>query len=430
MTQPGRLPDLHPKSLKNLYLQRYAWPGPLLSGEPIKGTNIIVVIPCYNEPHVLESLASLFKCEAPDCIVEIIVVLNHSEDDTEKIKKTNRQTLESIKKWLTIHKRNGFVFHIINAFDLPKKHAGVGLARKIGMDEAVRRFEYINNKDGIIACLDADCLCNPSYLKEVYNYYKITPNVNSASVYFEHPLEGDLDDSVYEGIINYELHLRFYKNALRFAEFPQSFHAIGSCITVTSAAYQKQGGMNKRKAGEDFYFLQKIFQLGNIHNINSTCVFPSPRPSDRVPFGTGKAVNDILISKKQDYTTYNPKTFKDLKKLIELVTHLYEYKDEKTFLDCLPESIRRYINQINFLDNLLKIKKNSSSKHQFQKSFYNWFNGFHALKYVHFARDNYYEETEILEATNWILNKFTDCHSPIKNKKEALFQMRQLDRLH
>ena len=36
---------------------------------------------------------------------------------------------------------------------------GVGLARKTGMDEAVRRFNAINNPEGIILNLDADCTC-------------------------------------------------------------------------------------------------------------------------------------------------------------------------------------------------------------------------------------------------------------------------------
>ena len=429
MTRPGKFQDLPPKLLKNLYLQRYAWPGSLISDKPKAGTKIIVVIPCYNEPNVLESLESLYNCESPDCTVEVITVVNHAENESNDIKKYNSNTFNSIKTWIKTHSKNGLSFYVIKAFNLPKKQAGVGLARKIGMDEAVRRFEFIHDKKGILVCYDADCLCSPNYLKEIYQFYKTTPETNAALVYFEHPLEGNFDDAVYAGIVNYELHLRYYKNALRFANFPYCVHTIGSCITVTSEAYQKQGGMNKRKAGEDFYFLQKIFPLGNIHTINSTTVFPSPRLSDRVPFGTGKAINDFLKTEKNNYYTYNPKTFVDLGLFIEKVPTLNKEKVPVSIINELPLSIQNYLDNIHFQDHLSKIKKNCSSESQFVKSFYNWFNGFIALKYVHFARDNYYQDIGILDAVNWILNELTKHQLPVRNKRKALKYMRSLDRL-
>jgi GT2 family glycosyltransferase len=422
--------DSLPDQLKNTYLERYAWPGPILQEEPHKNTKIIVVIPCFNEPDLLESLTSLFNCTPTECHVEVIVVVNHGEDETEDIKEINISTLESIEKWVERHHRNDLTFFTINALDLPKKQAGVGLARKIGMDEAVRRFDFLNLKKGIIVCFDADCHCSPNYLQEIYQFYLTTPKANAALVYFEHLLEGKFDDDVYSGIINYELHLRYYKNALRFAHLPYQFHTVGSCITVSSEAYQKQGGMNRRKAGEDFYFLQKIFALGHIYNINSATVFPSPRPSDRVPFGTGKAINDLLNAGDTTYLTYNPQTFIDLRSLIDKVPKLYQKNKIESIVDELPLSIQNYLNEINYHVHILKIKKNCSSESQFIKSFYNWFNAFMTLKYVHFARDRYYNETGILEAANWILKELNEVEAPIKSKKIALMHLRDLDRLN
>lgn len=429
MIRSGKLPDLLPEKLQNLYLQRYAWPGPLILDEPKTDTKIIVIIPCFNELNVLESLESIFNCESPLCNVEVIVVVNHAENETNDIKEYNQYTIKTIEKWIKNHIRKDLSFYAIRGFDLPGKQAGVGLARKIGMDEAVRRFEFLNNKKGILVCFDADCHCSQNYLNEVYQFYKTTPETNAALVYFEHPLEGELDNRVYDGIINYELHLRYYKNAIQFTNYPYCFHTIGSCITVTSEVYQKQGGMNKRKAGEDFYFLQKIFPLGNIFTINSTTVFPSPRPSNRVPFGTGRAISDILQSHETNYLTYNPKTFIDLRSLFEKVSILYREKDSESIVNELPLSIKEFLREIHFKSHLSHIKKNCSSESKFLKSFYNWFNGFIILKYVHFARDNHYLETDILDAVNWILIKFTDYKLRIKNKKEALMYMRDLDRL-
>ena len=75
-------------------------------------------------------------------------------------------------------------------------------------------------------------------------------------------------------IAAYELHLRYYTHGLRFSNLPYSFQTVGSAMAVRCSAYQKQGGMNKRKAGEDFYFIQKIIALGGYSELNSTTVFP------------------------------------------------------------------------------------------------------------------------------------------------------------
>ena len=414
--------------MKNLYLERYAWPGPRLVKEPPFNTKLIVVIPCFNEPQILATLDSLYSCETPECHVEIIIVLNHAENSPEEIKTFNHFTLNAIEEWIKVHTKESISFLLIKAFDLPKKISGVGLARKIGMDEAVRRFEKLHDKKGVIVCIDADCRCDANYLLEIYQFYKAHPEANVALVHFEHPLKGELNPDIYEGITNYELHLRYYKNALEFAQFPFSYHTIGSCITVTSDAYQKQNGMNKRKAGEDFYFLQKLFPLGNIYNINTTTVYPSPRASDRVPFGTGKAINNYLQNKDQDYFTYNPKTFYDLKTFLGKLKYIYEQKKIESALNELPLSIKRFLPTIDFINNVLKIKENSSSFYHFTKAFYQWFNGFAVLKYVHFARDNFYEDINILEAVNLILSDKSEGNIHVNDKRNALELLRAIDK--
>jgi len=414
--------------VNNFYLARYAWPGPILKDEPAPGTNIIVVIPCFNEPNVLRSLQSLSLCDSPDCHVEIIIVVNHSEDASDDIKTVNLTTIENIEQWIDRNKKPHLIYHVIPAFDLPKKAAGVGLARKIGMDEAVRRFEILGNKKGVIACFDADCLCSSNYLVEIQKLYQKYPNAHVGLVHFEHPLEEELQSEIYHGIINYELHLRYFKNALRFTQFPHSYHTIGSCITVTAEVYQKQNGMNKRKAGEDFYFLQKVFPLGNVYCINTATVYPSPRPSDRVPFGTGKAITDYLQNKNPTYLTYNLKSFIDLKKFIQIVPDLFGQLDMESIISRMPLSIKKFLPQIDFENNLGKIRSNCTTTKQFIKAFYQWFNGFSVLKYVHFARDNFYENIEILEATNWLLEQLSLTQSKISDKRKALEILRDFDR--
>ncbi|MEZ4848575.1 MAG: hypothetical protein R3B93_08135 [Bacteroidia bacterium] len=72
-----------------------------------------------------------------------------------------------------------------------------------------------------------------------------------------------------------------------------AFHCVGSSMAVRSIAYQKRGGMNRRKAGEDFYFLQKFIAEGTLAELSTTKVIPSPRASEKVPFGTGRAIKKL-----------------------------------------------------------------------------------------------------------------------------------------
>lgn len=90
--------------------------------------------------------------------------------------------------------------------------------------------------------------------------------------------------------MKYELYLRYYRLALEYTGHPHAYHCIGSAFAVRTLDYVAQGGMNKRQAGEDFYFLQKLIATGRYATLQSTQVYPSPRFSGRTPFGTGQAV--------------------------------------------------------------------------------------------------------------------------------------------
>ena len=165
------------------------------------------------------------------------------------------------------------------------------------MDLALERFKKIGY-NGIIAGLDADTTVAENYLYEI-NHFFINTNNQAASIHFEHPINGyDYNQFNYEQIIYYELHLRYYKNALQYLELPFAFHTIGSAFALTAKAYARQGGMNRRKAGEDFYFINKLIKGEKFGEINKTMVVPSPRISERVPFGTGRAILDASKNKK------------------------------------------------------------------------------------------------------------------------------------
>ncbi|MEL7002511.1 MAG: glycosyltransferase family 2 protein, partial [Bacteroidota bacterium] len=196
---------------------------------------------------------------------------------------------------------------------------------------------------------------------------------------------------------------------------------------VKSWAYQKQGGMPKRKAGEDFHFINKIIPLGHFGEINSTRVIPSPRVSDRVPFGTGKAVKDWLSS--QELKTYNPRIFEDLAELLSSVNDVYnKNKDARErWYSILPKSIKGYLNDISYKSQVERLNKNSTSLPTFKKHFFHWFDAFQCMKFIHYARDNFYANVPINEAAKWLLNNDSEEDTDLNNK-ELLTKLRSLDR--
>ncbi len=405
----------------NYYLNRFSVREQLIDKSPKEDLGLIVVIPCSNEPDLISSLKSLKNCKRPKCSVEVIVIINASEIASEGILKQNKITYSLANEWIVSNQTEGLKYFLIEENELPKKHAGVGLARKIGMDEAVRRFEVINKPKGVIVCFDADSNCDENYLVEIEKHFNINPKTPACSIHFEHPIEGDeYPQEIYSGIIQYELHLRYYKNGLTYAELPYAFHTIGSSMAVRSNTYQKQNGMNKRKAGEDFYFLQKLIPLGGFTEIKTTKVIPSPRVSDRVPFGTGRAMQEWVNDGKKELSTYNVQSFKDLRQFVEVVPELYR-NDEVI----ISKTISTFLTEIDYKENLPKIRENSTSEEHFTKLFFNWFNAFKVLKYVHFARDYFYPNQPVFEASNDLLELVGEKDQ--SDLKPLLIKYRELD---
>ena len=395
-----------------------------IEAPPEANTGLIIVIPCCNEPDLLLTLNSLQACTPPKRKVEIIVVVNAAEYAPREILARNESTIREINDWR--QKTARFGIFVLREETLPPKHAGVGLARKIGMDEAAWRFEMSGNTKGVIVCLDADSTVAPNYLTELEKYFTTYPATKAASIYFEHPLTQD-DARLREGIINYELHLRYYRQALKYAGYPFHYHTIGSSMAVRSDVYQQAGGMNRRKAGEDFYFLHKIMPLGNFGEINATSVFPSGRVSERVPFGTGRAMKEWMQG-DNIFLTYNFNIFMDLKVFVEQIPFFFRKnaKEPAALLKALPASVSSYLETKDFLAKAEEVNANVSGAETFVHRFFNWFDGFNALKFVHHACDNFHPDIAVENAAKNLLEQTGNAS---RLKGEALLDVyRKSDR--
>ena len=323
-------------SIVNQYFNRFPFRKINIAIEPSKDLKIIVVIPSYNEKNIQPTIDSLFlKQDDFSFNVEVIVLINNSESEIEEIKEQNLLTLKTLQILLETYSKSNMHLIPVLIGDLDAKHAGVGWARKLGMDIATQRFRTINF-NGTIVGLDADTVVESNYLNSIYSFFS-NNNFNAASIYFEHPITGDSFSDVHlEQIKYYELHLRYYKNSLKYSNLPYSFHTIGSAFALTASAYARQGGMNRRKAGEDFYFINKLIKGEIFGEINDTKVMPSPRVSNRVPFGTGRAILEGLNTKKDLSLTYDFQSFEVIHSWINRIeTKDFKYVSTistKTFL--------------------------------------------------------------------------------------------------
>jgi len=395
---------------------------------PKEDLGIVVVIPCYNEPHLALTLESLSTCSEPGCGVLVLVVVNYPVDSSNEIRSQCAENLTEVASTQQNLGSNWLVFQGIELADVQQRDAGVGYARKIGMDQAAFLFHQQGKLSGIIDCFDADSLCDHNYLKEIALYSKKYPDLQAASIYYEHPVTGDTyAPALYEGIANYELHLRYYVWALRMIQFPYAYHTVGSSMLCRASAYVRFGGMNRRKAGEDFYFLQKIIPHGGFYEITSTRVIPSPRVSERVPFGTGRAMLKMSEANSTQFETYSLDSFEILGSLFGMVEQLYHEKEIAQLEKLLHPALQEYLRSIAWVDAVEEVRANSSKVENFVKRFYLWFNAFRVLKFLNFSHTGWFEKKPIAEEAAKLL---TQMGHPVvgDDAVKVLEEYRKLDR--
>jgi hypothetical protein len=367
---------------------------------PDNQTGIIVVIPAYDEPGITDLLNSLVNCNVPGCKVEVIVIVNSPADAGPEITLNNRTCIHNIESWKKENK-SFFRLYYFDAGQPSIKGWGVGLARKTGMDEALRRFNSTGNRAGVIASLDADCTVKENYLTALFTELYTNKNRKACSIYFEHPLDrNDFPADLINYIIQYELHLRYFLQGLRFAGFPFAFHTVGSSMAVKASSYLACGGMNRKQAGEDFYFIQKLMPMGGYFSLNSTTVYPSPRNSSRVPFGTGPAMARLMESGNSHYMTYNIEAFKELRTLFSLTTELF--KSDKlqiaSFQNSMPSGLKSFLSEDEFLTSVTEIKENTSGPDSFNKRFFSWFNMFMIVRYLNHVSSEMFDKQPVGKA--------------------------------
>ena len=412
------------------YLQKHT-PFTSFDANNIKESELVVVIPVFLEKDICKTLDSLRNCFPINNHVAVLLVVNAGVTATEDVLNRQKQTIHELETYSLEFNNEKLSFYTVEAFDLPKKHFGAGLARKIGMDLAIQHFYDYDNENGILVSLDADTLVEENYLVEIHKWFNCSPKRKACSIYYEHPIEGDeFDEVIYHAVTQYELYLRYYVSALKIIGFPYAFHTVGSCFAVRANAYVKVGGMNRRQGGEEFYFIQKLIQIGGYGELNSTTVKPSSRISDRVPFGTGPSIKNI-VSDQKDYITYNPTSFFDLKVLFDSVEDYYAISEEEyqnKILE-LPGRVRSFLLNSAFYEEINNLSGNCSNVNVFKKRFYHVFNAFKLVKYLNYIHEHFIGKIPVFDAAIELLEYMQYDTDDLFEEQELLLKFREIQKV-
>ncbi len=289
------------------------------------GISNVVVVPAIAEFDNIKKFLKSYSCLDSRYFNQsiLVFVINNMDSSSDDVKLDNQRTLIYLRNLISGNPEDllskeilskeinvGIIDAASPRKTMPNKEGGVGLARKIGMDIALNVFDYSAPGKKLILTTDADCTLQPNYLTEIISQAN-KKNISAGVVKFQHDISGN--DIFSRAIICYEIFLRYYVLGLKYACSSYAFHTIGSTMFCDYESYIRIEGMNKRKAAEDFYFLEKLAKHIDIETINTTTVFPDKRGSWRVPFGTGQRVNRFLSGIQNEYTLYNPLVFTILK---------------------------------------------------------------------------------------------------------------------
>lgn len=373
-----------------------------LHGPGTEGVSRVVVIPVLEESrHLFRTLKSLAENPTEDLEDTLVIcVINNRAEPYASVDQIgdNQKSLRRIEKIVRGGEsaadpadeigtlRLAFIDASSPGQELPPK-MGVGEARRIGLDRALAVVCHNDLPDGLLISLDADTTVAPNYLSAIAQHFGAN-DTGGGVVSYAHVLPDDPGQK--EAILLYELFLRYHELGLRAAGSPYAVPTIGSTIVVSGSAYVAAGGMNRKQAGEDFYFIQQLVKTSSVSRIDTTTVFPSARASDRVPFGTGAGIGRHMAGEEGLRTAYNPEGYRVLGRWLTLVQERLD-ADAGALLEgaaAIAPPLETFLIQKRFEDVWPKLRTNAPDLPGLTAQFHRWFDGFKSLKLIHHLRDN------------------------------------------
>jgi hypothetical protein len=390
------------------YLSRYAEPEAAAADALPGDFGHALIVPAYGERESLfATLGSVREGSRGETL--IVVVLNAREDSPADVHEANTAARDRLRAGASeaalvsaelgvesLRYPHGRVILVDRASPgryLPEGQ-GVGLARKIGNDLALRLSASNRLAAGWLHNTDADTVLPDDYFDQTDA--REDEDCAAAIYFFEHRF--DPDERLALAARLYEISLRYYVLGLAWAGSPYAYEAMGSCIAVRPVAYARVRGFPKKNAAEDFYVLDKLAKVGSILRLGGAPLLLEGRISERVPFGTGKALSRLLSSRRglEGFTLYHPAVFAHLAAWLRVLDQtassggraeaaLAELPQGNPFFraDVLLAALER----MKALPAIRKAIEESTTPDAMRRRFHTWFDAFRTLKLVHALRD-------------------------------------------
>lgn len=368
----------------------------------------VVVIPVLAEfPGILDTLGDLARCDAEDRAQTLVIVVVNNRGADHAAKEdiaANQQTLTALKAWDQSALPVAWIDASSPGRELGAKD-GVGLARKIGLDWGLKILADQGRLTAPLICLDGDSRVDAHYLSVLHDFFAPTASRWACVLPYAHPIEVASEERA--AILSYELYLRYHALHLSWAGSPYAYHAIGSTMACTAQAYAAVSGMNRRQAGEDFYYLQQLAKTGKVERVTGTVVRPSARPSHRVPFGTGRWVQRYLNEEVGEYRLYHPDSYDVIRHWLQTATTDPERPGQETLAAAraIHEELGAFLEKQDFVRSRDRIVAHASSRDALIQQFHRWFDGFRTLKLIHHLRDTCHVEEERFAAIAVLLER-------------------------
>jgi glycosyltransferase involved in cell wall biosynthesis len=391
------------------YLERHAHDVPEVDtlSAPHPELRASVVIPAFDElDNVGEVIASLEAASETPEVFEVIVVVNNAADAPAEKVAANQATIASLEG-LEV----GFALHVVDRSSPGKAYdpevAGVGLARREGADLALARLARVGRgRDGLMPCLDGDSPVAPGYIDQIIAEFDAQPEMLAGVCRYRHPVpdEGqERDEKHAQAIAAYEAWMRYWEAAMVLTGSPYAFQSIGSCMVLSARGYALADGMPTLQALSDFYVLEKVVKAGGagpnqaspVRQLEAPLVYPSARPSERVPRGTGPSVRMQMETGTTRFEMAEPPgVFFALNSLFDAVHEGFRRPEalrnavdsSDAYAPMLAKLLEEYLADINAWENFAKLRDNAPTAAHFERHFHTWFDNLKIVKFANIAK--------------------------------------------
>ena len=379
------------------YLDRYAEPEAQwcnLIQQPAIACNKIyrqvLVIPAYAEAE--NFLSQVIQHCRSDEVLSIVVV---NAPQSEARFQVDSNLLEKTQRLLVaLQHTDAIPLLTIDRASQGKRipHAqGVGLARKIGTDIALRLHQQGRVTSPWLYQTDADARLPKTYFQAIDKAC-----LGPGTVIFTHKHVSE-DELTTKAALLYDAHMRYYVDALAAQGSSYAYPTLGSTIAVHAQNYAQVRGYPKRNAGEDFHLLNKLNKLSPVQRLEQPTVEVQARLSSRVTFGTGPSLQKIveqlaLDPSGESYLSYDYRCF-------ELLGHALNYlrncgkglrqPHSGAASDSQRQQLEHILQQLG-VDKIINpnLYKQPSAI-QRQKLLNEWFDALKTLRFIHLAAKHY-----------------------------------------